>query len=438
MLAGSEATGTQVWNDMPTAGKRDFAIDWLIERPMVWSHELLLRERSALKRIKQPNPDAERYYHRVLLALSRLGDRGAREELLTVVHRMQPDLLRRSKGTLLKQLTGKQVATLEKLLTDAEGRLNEEQRVELLEWVQARPDLVPGLRSLLRRLWKKDSSYEIRLGALRGLLSGPEARELYKEVTASLARPLTDEQEEVLFEVVGSLSLPLSRDALEFLARLILLAPLADLDAEVKRSLVVGWEGTRGEYPILRPVANLLRRDEKARPGDAFSRMAKSLNPRFINRRRLGLFLSLIAVSGTLFEDLGPVLARTILSALDRSQDFVGPAHLVLAQAAERDGDHATAGRHYRLAGSHMLRGQLPGFLERAFLGEADALVRYHPLADLAARPHLCEARVRMANKDWSAARKPLTRAKDLALGDKDVMAEVQKLEQMLKKELPR
>jgi hypothetical protein len=438
LLAGSEATGTQVWKDLSADDKRDFAIDWLIERPRVWSHELLLRERSAYKKIKQPGRSAERYYHRVLLALARLGDRGAREELLTVVHRMQPDLLRRSKQTLLRQFSEEKVAILEALLSAADGRLNEEQRVELLEWLQARPDLVSGLKDMLRRVWKEDSSYEVRLGALRGLLSGPGAAELYKEVTASLTRPRTDEQEEVMFEVVGSLVLPLSHDALEFLAKVVLLTPLADPKAEVRASLVVGWEGTRGEYPMQRPVANLLRRDQKVRPRDAFRRTAESLDPRFINRRRLGLFLSLIAIRGSLFEDLGPVLARAILSAPDRSQDFVGPAHLALGVAAEQDGDHAAAARHYRLAGSHMLRRQLPRFLARAFLGEADALVRYHPLADLAARPHLCDARVQMANKNWSAAKNSLAMAEDLALGDKDAMAEVTELSQLVKKEMAR
>jgi hypothetical protein len=187
-----------------------------------------------------------------------------------------------------------------------------------------------------------------------------------------------------------------------------------------------------------RPVANLLRRDEKVRPRDAFRRIAESLDPRFINRRRQGLFLSLIAIRGTLLDELGPVLARTILSAPDRSQDFLGPAHLALAEAAAQDADMTAAARHYRLACSHMLRRPLPRFLARAFLGEADALVRYHPLADLAARPHLCDARVEMANKNWSAAKKALARAEDLALGDKDAMAEVTELLQVLKEKMPR
>jgi hypothetical protein len=435
LVAGSEDAGTKVWNDMLAGGKRDFAIDWLIERPRPWSHELLLRERHALEANKQRDSSTERYYHRVLLALSSLGDGGAREALLAVAHKVEPDLLHRSKDTLLKQLTPKQVAALEKLLADVDGRLDEEQRVELLEWVEARPDLVPGLRQTLRRLWKKDPSYEIRLGALRALLRGPGAGEIYKEITASLARPLTEEQEEVVFEVVGSLALPLSHSAMDFLARVILLAPLADPNAEVKRSMVVGWEGTRGEYPMLRPVANLLRRDEQARPGDGFRAVAESLARELVNRRRLGLFLSLIAIRDLLFEDLGPVLARTILSAPDRSEDFVGPAHLALAQEAERNHEYAGAARHYRLAGRHILRRQLPRFLERAFLGEADALVRYHPLADLAARPHLCDAQVLVAKRDWPAARKALARARDLALGDKETMDEVVRLEQALKKQ---
>lgn len=437
LVAGSEAAGTRVWNDMSTQTKRTNGIDWLIQRPQPWSREFLLKERQGLEALKQRDRDGERYYHRVLLALAALGDRGAGEQLLALAHELDPDLLRRGKATLLRKLTDKQAASLEKLLTDTTGRLGEEQRVELLEWVAARPDLVPDLKALLRRLWKKDSSYEIRLGALRSLLRGPGAGEIYKEVTATLAKPLDDEQEEVVFEVVGSLALPLSHDAMDFLARVTLLAPLAEPRAEVERSMVLGWNGTRGEYPLLRPVANLLRRDAKARPAKSFRPVAESLPPALINRRRLGLFLSLIAIRDSLFQDLGPVLARAILHAPDRSDDFLGPAHLALAQRAEEDGDDAGAARHYRSAGRHMLRRQLPRFLERAFLGEADPLLGYHPMADLAARPHLCDARVLMRGKEWSAARTALASARDLAFGDKQAMDEVTRLWK-LAKENPR
>ncbi len=433
LVAGSEAAGTRVWNDMSPETKHSFGIDCLITRPRVWSREFLLKERQTLEDTRQRDRNTERYYHRVLLALCALGDRGAAEQLLAVVHEMEPDLLRRSKKALLEKLTDKQAAALEKLLTGKDGHLSEEQRVELLEWVEARPQLLPNLENLLRRLWKKDPSYEVRLGALRGLLRGPGAGDLYKEVTAMFRAPLDDEQEEVVLELVGSLGQPLSEEALDFLAKVVLLAPLANPRAEVGLSMVAGWEGTRGEYPMLRPVANLLRRDDKARPGKNFGAVAKGLPPGLINRRRLGLFLSLIAVRESLFRDLGPVLARTILTAPDRNEDFLGPAHLVLGEQAEQNGDDTGAARHFRLAGRYLLRRQQPRFLERAFLGEADALLRYHPLADLAARPHLCEARVFLARRDWAAAKSALAKARDLAAGDEQAMNEVTRLGQALK-----
>ena len=159
---------------------------------------------------------------------------------------------------------------------------------------------------------------------------------------------------------------------------------------------------------------------------------------KLVNRRRLGLFLGLVAIRDTLLADLGPVLSRLILAAPDRGEDYLGPGHLVLAEEAEAQGRYAAAAGHYRHAVRHLLRRQTPQFIERAFLGEADAAVRYHPQADLAARPHLCDARVLLAQRKLDAARAALAKAKDLALGDKVAMAEVKELEQALSKEDPK
>ena len=433
VLAGSEAAGLGVWRSMSKAARQEHGIDWLISRPRVWSHELLLKEREAVSQTKPEDDeqaaDQKFYDQKLLLALAQLQDRGATQELMRRLPDLSVLMLRRGKHLLVKQLDGKGVERLGKLLRAGDTKLNEEQRLEILAWLPKKKELEP----LMRYLWRKDPSHEVRMAALHNLLRGPQAKALIGQVSKMLEKPLDETDEEIVFEVVGSLGLPLSEDALRLLARLVVTAPLAEPRREVGLSLETEWGSSRGDYPMLRPIGNLLRRDDKARPGKALgAEIAAEVTARdrlhLINRRRIGLFLSVLAIRADIYDDAAPPLARLLVDAPDTAEVFLGPAFMALAEKAERDQRYAEAARLYRRACDHLLRRSLPRFVQVAFLGDPDPAEQFQPYAALAAKPDTCQARALLAAGRRAAAENLLRRARDLAYGDSQALAEVRSL----------
>ena len=230
------------------------------------------------------------------------------------------------------------------------------------------------------------------------------------------------------------MSASLAPKATELLAFIVLRAPLTAPRQEIRLSLEQGFDGIRGAYPVLTPAAILLRRDATARPGKIFAKVAAKIGrDRYVlNRQRLGVFLAAICLREDLASDLGPVLAELILRAPDSSEDFVGPAQMILAGAAEDEGDDATAARLYAAASRAFGRGVVPDSVARSFLGVAEALAGYHPTAALAARASICQARIRIGRREVEAAKIELSRARDLAEGDQKTVEEIETMRRAL------
>ncbi len=434
ILWGTEAAGRKAWVAMRKGDHTALAIRWLMEKPKPWCYEILLKERERLTthRTKENRSSL----HRILIALAKLGDRGANDELVREIPRLAPEEMRQVQKLMDRFLKTADLAKLARKYlhvqegdpderTEREGDLGEERRVELLEWFLARKDL--DLGSLLAELWTKDGSYEVRLVALRGLLAR-DSEKLHGQIYKLLAKPYGHDQQDLAFEIVGGgLGDPITAKGLELLAHVVLRAPLTNPKQEIQYSIDQTFGSARGAYPVLTPAANLLRRDEHVKPRAAFEKVAAQITTRrfVLNRQRLGLFLIGIARRDELLDELGPVIARLILAAPDLSTEFVGPAQMLLADEAETAGDYEKAAGLYAAASRAWSREVVPLQIRRALLGAVDPVARYHPIAALAARAPMCRARASIADGQMAKAKRQLLRARDLAEGDNETIKQI-------------
>jgi len=225
--------------------------------------------------------------------------------------------------------------------------------------------------------------------------------------------------------------LPITARSLELLAQILLRCPLTVPGREVAFSLAPNYSTARRDYPLITPAVNLLRVDEAAKPRKMFAKVAAQIGDHryALNRQRLGLFLGGIARRDELIADLGPVIARLILSAPDTNEDFVGPAEMVLADAAEAAKDYTRAAELYEAAVRGFSRGVVPDSIQRMFLGVVDPVARYHPIAAFAARAPIARAKALIGDGKLDAATAELLRARDLAEGDADTIDEITDLQ---------
>jgi hypothetical protein len=439
----SAATRTLVLRGSADAGRKVFrtrqadtpVIEWLMDRPRPWSRELLSAEFQ--KAGATPNSHDARD-HQVLVALANLGDEDARQALVAELPHLRSGELQSAQKIMGRYCS---VADLERIANqylmpkplgpdqelEIDGGPATQRREELLSWFVGRTDI--GIEPLLANLWETDRNYQIRLVALRGLLAR-DSMVLHGKLQSLIARPYGEAQEDLAFEVVGSMSHPLSEKAIHLLARILLLAPLSDPKREVRFAIEQTYDGVRGAYPLNTPASVLLRRDEFVRPGRAFAGVAADIGKLAyaVNRQRIGLFMASLCLRPDLQSDLGPVLAKLIVDAPDRSQDFLGPAQWVLADQALRDGDLAIAADLYQAAARAFCRGIVPFHIQRSFCGDVDPANGRHPYAALAAEAVICRARLLLQKGQPRAAHKELARARDLAEGDAKMIERIQAL----------
>jgi hypothetical protein len=430
LLARGSRAIVQEWWDAASDDERTAAVPWLYSRAEPWVAELLARERARVA----AGGDAASADLRQELALGAalLGDRDAVAWLLDALPRLRIDLLRRCAPALTRALSA---ADVERLRPHVLGpqRLPDAAREEVVRWLAARPDL--DVAPLLREVHRADDAMEIRAAALGGLLLGPDAEELHGRLRAAMARPLTEDDRELAFEILGSARHPLRPLDLETVARLVLVAPLADPELaanDAARDLVHG-----GEYPFHAPVVDLLRREEEP-DVTAFARVADDLarDPRRyrLSGRCLGHLLREVARVPRLREALAPLLARLLLTTPDADPRMAGIAHLVLGEAAERAERHGEAADHFGRAARALLRSRLPPLLERAILGPDGSAGGALIAAALSARGPLAQARAALARGDAAAARTALAAARELAEGDARSEREVAALQDRIDK----
>ena len=468
ILQGSEVGGRTAWQVLLSRGKSTEAILWSRQDPKPWHYEFLLQQREHILERMATTSRAE--YHRVLIALAKLGDRGAQQSLVEEIPTIDPVELRESRDVLAQFCTDDDLLNLaQEYLLGHRVRvgsdlkivleIDDDRRAELVEWLIDRD--VEGLDPVLAELWENDESYEVRLVALRGLLAR-ESSGLYDQLVDHLDDPRRTDREQLAFEVVGSMSIPLSARAMELLAYLVLRWPLSEPGSEVRMAMEEGSGqgfdadltgesrrflptiGTRDpttrvaaiDYSLLTPVANLLRRDEAARPRQAFASVAEELGDlRYaLNRRRLGQFLTGSHRRADLASELGPLLARLILESPDDRERYLGPAKLVLARDAEARGEFLAAAELFEAAQREFSREKVPSIIGRWFLDGADPVEGYHGLAALAARGPICRVRALAASGELDAARRMLVRASDLAEGDRASTEEITTLRRALQR----
>ncbi len=430
LVGGSALLAHQVWTDLSRAEKESYGLGALLKRRTPWLAEALLKE---LQGIDQAAPDHPRVYRLQLLqGLLRLEISTARKTLLKELPNLTPAVIREAGKAMAGQLDQEDYEALLPLLAHAKA-LSLAQRIEILPCLL--PQKEQRLQKILLRIWQEatEEEAELRLAALQGLLTGAEAEEFHghlRELLAVAPKPgqVGDAgQEEVWFEVVGSMSPPLSDSALDLVARILVLQPLQRPQHEVALSMADGWNSTRRNYLLLRPMANLLRRHESLHAGEIFTEVAAEVGDgrAFLNRRRLGLFLCALAHRHDLLSDLGPGLARLLLSAPDQSQVFVGPSKLMLAQEAEAQGRFAEAAKLYGEAAGCLLLQPLPLFVVRAFLEEPEPSLQEHAPAALASRQHICHAQALAATGKLDLAAKAWQRGQDLAEADMATLIEI-------------
>ncbi|MCC6670771.1 MAG: hypothetical protein IT458_06915 [Planctomycetes bacterium] len=399
------------------------AYQWLGLKPPAFALEWLRAEAERLRSAPGMPPEAsDRLDH----ALARNGDRPALARLVERAHTLPVARLREMRESLAPRLDAEQATRIARTLGagDADAFL----RAELAAWLRGRaePEVLDRLVAL-----RGDPEPEVALAALRALLPGPKGPALRASIAASLGGPLGEGEVEAAFELLGGLPTPLQAADAGLVARFLLLLPLGQGVAELARTREVSGPLARGAFPEAGPVAELLRHDRDGHAAPAIAaaaaEAARHPNAPFLLRARLGQVLLGLAAELPRAEPLAGALAEVLVAAADPDPYFLGPAHVLLARAAERRGDLAAARRHASAA----LHGFLPvaePVLARLFLGEADPAAGAVPMARLAAEPHLLAARLALRSGDRAAAGAALAVAEDLGFGDHATRARVAEL----------
>lgn len=415
---GSEATVRMLWPRL-SAATRVQSVQALCDRQLPWIAVLLREERG---RLEQAQVDLADEYGAVLLALAELGDGGAFERFVEDLGQRSLAILRRARETMVAGLLPAHAGALQRWLR---APTPEAAQLEILGWLAQRPDL--DLRQTLVQL-ERDGSEELRDEARRALLVGAGAAPFHARLRQRITVGFDAGDRDLAHEVIGALRPPLSAEAIDLLARVVLLEPLADLRVAAARASETGLARS-AEFPLHLPVVDLLRRGEAVGAG-VFAQVADEARAHahsaLLDGRCLGHFVLALAPFPDLRAGLGPTLAQLLLEAAGADEAWRGPAELLLAEAAERDGRFEAAAELYQRAVRGLLRQPLPPLARRALLGDAAELGAR--AAALAARPFACRVRAALARGDRDAARVALTLAADLAVGDHDTGDEVDQL----------
>jgi len=392
----------------------DEAVDWLLARPRPFGLALLQELRA--------QRSAPREVDDLDTGLVRLGDLRPLPGLLARLGELPPRLVKRLRPVLSTVADPAIVQQLAAAATDA--GLGELRREVLVEALAARPE--PDVE-LLRGLLEREEDDGIRAAALHGLLATASGAAMLEQLNARLGQqPLQRADEDLAFEILGAAPLPLSTAVVEFAARLALVAPLASPVPEAE--LTLSERGVGGDYPLVQPLVELIRRAPRREHGEAIARVVAQArahrNAHALSRRRLGHLFSYLALAGPAFAAAAPALAEAILDAPDADPTWVGPASLVVGRQLEASGDLAAAADAFAAAFDALLQSPPPVVQRRRFVSDPDPARGSVPMAALAARPALLRARLKLGSGDVAAARTAAQTARARALTDRAAVAE--------------
>ncbi len=417
---GAQAEASAAFHRALGAGFGEAAVEWVTERPRAFSLALLRAEREVRTE--------RRLLDDLDIGMARLGDRDRALDLLQRLTDLEPRLRKRAIAAVRGHVQDDAVALALRTLvetSDLDSTLREAMVDALLP--RAAQEV-----TWLRARFEKEEDYDVRLAALRGLLATGVGEAMVRELTADFGRrSLREADEDLLQEVLGAAPLPLPAAVAEIGLRAVLVAPLGNPVSEAGHTLAD--TGTAAHYPFVLPLTDLIRRGPTAAQGDAVRSVVAEArdtrNAHALSRRRLGYLLSELALAAEPLTLGGDALARAIVAAPDRDETWLGPAHVLLGQRAEADGDLAAAAAAYRTAHLHCVRHPLPNVIRRRFVGDPDPARGVVPLAALAARADLLLARQARAAGDLATARAHLAAAAIAADGDDAATAEVAALQ---------
>ena len=412
---GDEAQARAAFARALGAGFGEDAVEWATERPRPFTMAMLGAARvETLPR---------RVLDEIDIGLVKLGDaaepgdRARARALLGRLREMEPRLRKRAIGAVRPYVADDALAADVRALVE-DGELDGMMREALVDTLLPR---AAQEVAWLRARYEGEEDYDVRLGALRGLLASPAGEVMVQDLAAEFGRrALREGDEDLLQEVLGAAPLPLPIAVAELGLRAVLVAPLGNPVAEAAHTL--SDLGFPADYPFVLPLTDLLRRGVLPGHGGAVRRVVQEAlgarNAHALSRRRLGYLLGQLPLAGDPLELGGDALARAIVAAPDRDPAWLGPAHLLLGQRAEADADLVGAATAYRSAHEHFVRHRLSSVVRRRFLGEPDPARGRIPLAALAARGDLLLAGAAQAAGQLEAARAHLARAAVAADGD--------------------
>lgn len=414
---GDEACVRRIWESLGADDARAEAALEFSARPRAFLEDLLTKELARLDREGVSTPEAAVLEENLLIALARVGALPARERLLWNLARFSLTGLRKAREALAAGLRPSEVSAILILAGSTTLAKQPQRRSELLRILAPRPELLDV--EVLRTMYAAESDEEARLDVLRLLLATPGAESVRARLEPfwSGRVPLTDTAKDEIYEYLGALPLPLSREGLDATLRMLLMAPLATPDAELR-----GVRGTEVAFPEQTLLAGLLVRSEARAVAEAALRIAGEVrahpNAFALQRARLVALLGQLAVDQEVARGASPVIAELVLWSPDPDSEGMGIVHLLVGTACEARGDAAGAAEHLSAALAHFAERPLSPRLAARFLGDADPVHESRPIAALGARAHLAAARHAAASGDRARVLRELAMARSLAYGD--------------------
>jgi tetratricopeptide (TPR) repeat protein len=413
-VLGSDERAAAAFEQAFGSAYGEAAVEWLIERPRPFALALLQRLRANRH---------GRWADEIDTGRVRLGDAAPLPALLDRIHELPLRLVRR----LAPALRDLDAAATKRLVAAAS---NQDLDVSVRECVIDALAAEPAAHApLLQRLYEREDDDGVRAAALRGLLQTPVGAGMLRDLHAALGqRPLRSSDEDMAFEILDAARLPLPEPIVEFAARCVLEAPLANPVGEAE--LALSDRGEVADYPLMQPLAELIRRAALPAHGEAIARAVAQArahkNAHALSRRRLGRLLGSLTLAERAFLPAAPALARAIVDAPDRDARWLGPAWAMLARDLEAKGDLAAAADAYARAREGFLCTPPPAVQRRRFMLDPDPARGLVPMGELAARPHLLRARMAVARGDREGARVELLRAQTRASADAGTLAEIE------------
>ena len=414
LRAGSETVAERVWNGLDAQRRRNQA------------NALRIRNDGFARRVLMAQPlDGDR--GALGFARLALGDRAVLQALLLDASTWDREWLRRTVEILPPMLEQVDVDGLVRRFDGLDAAL----QPIVLGWIAARPELDDhGLCAKLFARDEADLLSELRPAALRRMLATEEGRAaLRAKLDASFAQGLDDVQQDEAYDVIGAGPAPLDAPTARFLARFLLVEPLAHLDTELQAAL---RHGPVPHEPRAQLAFQRMVRETSPASADAFAVAMRDARTspsfRLTSAARLQRLLEVFVREESTRDAVCPILAQAIVELHDLDLRPLGPAHQMLAEQAESKGDFAQAAREWDLAAHWYLRAPMTPLAQRAFVGESSAFEGTSSTAWLASRAPLCRARAAHAAGDKERVARALAEAEPRAFGDRRALAEVRAL----------